>query len=176
MSVTAEQRKEWREDCEQRGIHDVLALLDDLDAAEAHVTRLIADNNAWCSKLAAAEAEVERLLREHEKASQIIQGWEANCDAARAEIATLKGQHVAEIMGLQDGSALRDARALAEALSLLQSLLCNVAQLLDGWHNDGTTWTEWDESVRQRVSEVMLDVHAALARPGVQRLLGGEKG
>ncbi len=31
-------------------------------------------------------------------------------------------------------------------------LLVDVAQLLDGWHQDGTAWTEWDESVRKRVS------------------------
>lgn len=36
----------------------------------------------------------------------------------------------------------------------LRHLLCDVAQLLDGWHNDGTAWTEWDESVRRRVSEM----------------------
>lgn len=38
----------------------------------------------------------------------------------------------------------------------LSGLLCDVAQLLDGWHNDGTAWTEWDESVRQRVSEMQM--------------------
>lgn len=26
--------------------------------------------------------------------------------------------------------------------------LCNVALLLDGWHGDGTAWSEWDESIR----------------------------
>ncbi len=36
----------------------------------------------------------------------------------------------------------------------LIGLLCDVAQLLDGWHNDGTAWTEWDESVRRRVSDM----------------------
>jgi hypothetical protein len=34
----------------------------------------------------------------------------------------------------------------------LRDLLCEVAQLLDGWHNDGTAWSAWDESVRKRVS------------------------
>lgn len=40
-----------------------------------------------------------------------------------------------------------------KSVSDLRSLLCDVAQLLDGWHNDGTAWTDWDESVRKRVSE-----------------------
>jgi hypothetical protein len=33
----------------------------------------------------------------------------------------------------------------------LRALLCDVAQILDGWHADGTVWSEWDESVRERV-------------------------
>ena len=45
-------------------------------------------------------------------------------------------------------------------VSTLGDLLCDVAQLLDGWHNDGTVWSEWDESVRQRVSAAL----AALGR------------
>jgi len=36
----------------------------------------------------------------------------------------------------------------------LRHLLCDVAQLLDGWHQDGTAWSEWDESVRKRVVEI----------------------
>lgn len=34
----------------------------------------------------------------------------------------------------------------------LQDLLVDVAQILDGWHQDGTAWSEWDESVRKRIS------------------------
>ena len=40
----------------------------------------------------------------------------------------------------------------------LRLLLIDVAQLLDGWHQDGTAWTEWDESVRQRVSEMLREL------------------
>ena len=43
------------------------------------------------------------------------------------------------------------------------NILCNVAQLLDGWHNDGTVWSEWDESVRKEVSRLQTLVEAALA-------------
>jgi hypothetical protein len=35
----------------------------------------------------------------------------------------------------------------------LHEVLCNVSQVFDGWHNDGTAWSEWDESVRKDVSE-----------------------
>lgn len=41
--------------------------------------------------------------------------------------------------------------ALADDAS---DLLTDIAQLLDGWHCD-QSWTEWDESVRRRVSELL---------------------
>lgn len=34
----------------------------------------------------------------------------------------------------------------------IDSLLCDVAQLLDGWKADGTAWSPWDQSVRDRVT------------------------
>jgi hypothetical protein len=42
----------------------------------------------------------------------------------------------------------------ANAASMVADLAPDLAQLLDGWHNDGTAWSEWDESVRKRLSEV----------------------
>jgi len=39
----------------------------------------------------------------------------------------------------------------------LRDLLVDVAQLLDGWHQDGTAWTEWDENVRRRVAAALLE-------------------
>ena len=40
----------------------------------------------------------------------------------------------------------------------LSQLLIDIAQLLDGWHQDGTAWSEWDESVRRRVMEMMIEI------------------
>lgn len=31
----------------------------------------------------------------------------------------------------------------------------HTAQLLDGWHADGTAWSEWDEIVRKELSKLM---------------------
>lgn len=45
----------------------------------------------------------------------------------------------------------------------LRRLLCDVGQLLDGWHNDGTAWSEWDESVRKRVADEMRLVDPILS-------------
>lgn len=36
------------------------------------------------------------------------------------------------------------------------SILTDVCQLLDGWHAD-MAWTEWDEQVRKRVSELLIE-------------------
>lgn len=40
----------------------------------------------------------------------------------------------------------------------LHTLLCDVHQLLTGWHQDGTSWTEWDEQVRNRVLSMMGNI------------------
>jgi hypothetical protein len=45
-----------------------------------------------------------------------------------------------------------DRRRVRVLLETMADTLCDVAQLLDGWHADGTAWSEWDESVRQKVS------------------------
>jgi hypothetical protein len=50
----------------------------------------------------------------------------------------------------------REGRGCNKPDEELRQLLCDVAQLLDGWHNDGTAWSEWDESVRKRVLEMQL--------------------
>lgn len=49
-------------------------------------------------------------------------------------------------------------------LCSLQDTLCEVAQLLDGWHQDGTAWSEWDESVRQKVLSIVQHVEVAVKR------------
>lgn len=38
----------------------------------------------------------------------------------------------------------------------LDTLLCEVEGIFDGWHSDGTAWTEYDESVRKRLMEFRL--------------------
>jgi hypothetical protein len=43
---------------------------------------------------------------------------------------------------------------LREALRHFLDLAPQLSQLLDGWHQDGTAWSEWDESVRSKLSEV----------------------
>jgi len=50
-------------------------------------------------------------------------------------------------------------RLLEEA----QHVLPMVTQVLDGWHQDGTVWTEWDESVRISLGALMSRVDAYLA-------------
>lgn len=36
----------------------------------------------------------------------------------------------------------------------VEQWLCNVGQLMDGWHADGTAWSEWDESLRAQLPAV----------------------
>jgi len=65
--------------------------------------------------------------------------------------------------------------ALLEACDQLPNLLCDVGQLLDGWHNDGTCWSAWDESVRKRVSEAQTKIEEGNKLRAAIALEKGEK-
>jgi hypothetical protein len=60
----------------------------------------------------------------------------------------LSDQGMAALMG---ETSTWNAQLSDKQLANLKSLLCDVAQVFDGWHID-TAWTEWDQSVRRRVS------------------------
>jgi hypothetical protein len=46
------------------------------------------------------------------------------------------------------------------------SVLTDVAQLISGWHAD-IVWSEWDESVRKRVSELLHKFYAPLSKDNI---------
>lgn len=54
---------------------------------------------------------------------------------------------------LRQVSKLQAARELAERVNNTGP---RIAQVFDGWHNDGTAWTEYDESVRREVRELQV--------------------
>jgi hypothetical protein len=47
-----------------------------------------------------------------------------------------------------------------------EALLCDVAQIFDGWHSDGTAWSAWDESVRRRVSDALSKLRGSTGSKG----------
>jgi hypothetical protein len=57
------------------------------------------------------------------------------CGSVHVDLDQFQGESV-------DGGARPDS---------LQAVLCRVSQLLHGWHQDGTSWSEWDESVYREV-------------------------
>ncbi len=71
-----------------------------------------------------------------------------------------------ELAAAREQIAAKDVeiKALREGLSKGLDLLPVVAQLLDGWHNDGTAWSSWDESVRKRLSEWHNELDSLLGR------------
>jgi len=74
---------------------------------------------------------------------------------------------------MADSMEICDACAVSKLFQETVSVLCDVAQILDGWHNDGTTWSEHDESVRKRVSALQIQLeNASLAihAPAIARL------
>lgn len=60
--------------------------------------------------------------------------------------------HEARNLRMSEGMVICDACAVSKLLQETIGVLCDVAQILDGWHNDGTVWSQHDESVRKRVS------------------------
>lgn len=38
---------------------------------------------------------------------------------------------------------------------MLISALTNVCQVFDGWHQDGTVWSKFDEECRQEISKIL---------------------
>lgn len=47
-------------------------------------------------------------------------------------------------------------------LNATADVLVDVNQLLEGWHADGTAWSEWDESVRDRCVNLQIAIDKAL--------------
>lgn len=56
-----------------------------------------------------------------------------------------------------------ECAAMREKFSLLDTLFCDVSQLLAGWHADGTSWSDWDETVRDSVSRIHNQVLGLLS-------------
>lgn len=44
---------------------------------------------------------------------------------------------------------------LSAKLEEWKKVAVDVLQILDGWHSDGTCWSQWDESVRIRIIEAL---------------------
>lgn len=59
-------------------------------------------------------------------------------------------------------------------VSPLEHLLGHVSQLLDGWHNDGTAWSKWDEQVRIRVSNFQA-AFSGLKKPNLLSKYGAHR-
>jgi len=41
-----------------------------------------------------------------------------------------------------------------------QQVLSNIAAIFDGWHADGTAWSDWDESVRAEIPRLQVTLAA----------------
>lgn len=57
-------------------------------------------------------------------------------------------------MFTEDELMLKEYNPFIKAhLAELDNLLCEVSGIFDGWHSDGTYWTEYDESIRKKIDE-----------------------
>jgi hypothetical protein len=53
----------------------------------------------------------------------------------------------------------REVAQLRKELEPMINHCTNACQVFDGWHNDGTAWSEWDESVRKEMSGVVRKLY-----------------
>lgn len=102
---------------------------------------------------------------------------EAARDASEAVLSMTVARLGGEVEGapthrinfLQRVDALRETEAREAALldfaAAFKAWYPDCCQLLDGWHQDGTAWTEWDESVRRRLSD-LGDIHKSATSAG----------
>ena len=67
----------------------------------------------------------------------------------------LVGSDAVVVLG---GAELREA----------QETLCRCAQLLQGWHSDGTAWSEWDSDVEKRLHSLQQRLEAQSPQHNVQ--------
>lgn len=50
----------------------------------------------------------------------------------------------------------------------LNQLLFEITKIFDGWHSDGTAWSEYDESVRRRIIDFREKMAFAKSRENEQ--------
>jgi hypothetical protein len=70
------------------------------------------------------------------------------------------GNHVSSECPSYGPSSLAPVSGWAALVDDSINVLTDVAQVLDGWHNDGTAWSEWDEQVRTRVTELLKRLYS----------------
>lgn len=88
-----------------------------------------------------AKEEIDRLRAELKQARASALDWAARCGETQAQL-----ERVVDLAGMEEH----------------ESLLIEVCQLLNGWSQDGSPWSEWDESVRMRLSSLMVDIRARI--------------
>lgn len=69
---------------------------------------------------------------------------------------------------LNDNTGWYDADEVEAFLKEVEGVFCDVAQLIDGWNHDGC-WSEWDQSVRDKVSKVQKLIFERTQKPPTQK-------
>lgn len=63
--------------------------------------------------------------------------------------------------GVEEALTAENARLRAQVMEWLR-LAPDLGQLLSGWHQDGTAWSEWDQKVYERLQAIQSAHEAAL--------------
>jgi hypothetical protein len=121
----------------------------DAAPSSAEVTRqLLEKSDARVDRLSARIDELEAQLAEATNAREIAECAAYKYSTKVAEVEAREAKMRAILGGATSNQLISD----------LKVLLVDVAQIFDGWHADGTPWSEWDESVRRRVTDLLESI------------------
>ena len=112
------------------------------------------------NELEAKCAELEQEVADFKANNRYHRGYDAGEKSRQDEIDTLRTKLTA---------AEQRVASLEAALDSAARNYCDLAQLLRGWHADGTTWSQWDQQVFEQMLRIQLRVEAL-------RTPSGEKG
>ena len=96
---------------------------------------------------------------------EVLQSWEKAIDVPISEYERFIVRLIAAYR-----EARKDNAALRALLGTVDDMLCDVAQLIDGWKNTTPVdeWSEWDEQTRQKriqVHRLVLDAAREASKP-----------
>lgn len=114
----------------------------------------------------AAEAGEEKAMLKAQRDLWIERAslWQHEANERGEELAAKRAALLRAEQELEQVKAERDR--MREFVMRFCDFYPDCAQLLDGWHQDGTAWSEWDESVRQHLTQLGKAAEAALGEKG----------
>lgn len=114
-----------------------------------------------------------KLERQRDALQKRVEALEDSCrqmvEAAGKAGKEFGAEHSARIQAEQERDALKADKCPnlinLKWLKQLESALVEVSNVFQGWHSDGTAWSEYDQSVWNQINALHVELFNALATP-----------